>query len=182
MSQGQQQVSTTLTQLGGAVSAPVQHLAKELERLRNESLSWQQSKEQARVKERSIDDRRADERARSVGATDPALLAALERVSTSLAEAQLAVTVHNPANPGITDLVRLQTILIEASLLPLVRGLTSSIDHENENAERLESVLASLKLIESKGIVGVTGDLTATSTHRPFKPKVQGTRIEDDKK
>ena len=182
LSQGQQQVSTTLTQLGGAVSAPVQHLAKELERLRNESLSWQQSKEQARVKERSIDDRRADERARSVGATDPALLAALERVSTSLAEAQLAVTVHNPANPGITDLVRLQTILIEASLLPLVRGLTSSIDHENENAERLESVLASLKLIESKGIVGVTGDLTATSTHRPFKPKVQGTRIEDDKK
>ncbi len=59
----------------------------------------------------------------------------------SLQNAQLAVTVQNPPPPGITELVRLQTILIEASLLPLVRGLSSSIEHEKENAVRLEQAL-----------------------------------------
>ncbi|HEY1099195.1 MAG TPA: AAA family ATPase, partial [Myxococcota bacterium] len=175
-------LTQTITQLGSAVSAPVQHLAKEIEKLRSEQLTFAQAKEQARIKERSIDERRAverDDRAKQAAATDPAVLSALEQVSTSLQQAQLAVTVHNPANPGITDLVRLQTILIEASLLPLVRGLASSIEHEKENAERLEAALVALKSIEAKGVVGVTGDLTATSTHRPFKPKVQGTRADE---
>ena len=179
LSQGQQHTTNTLTQLGAAVSAPVRQLSAELEKLRAESSAWQQAKEQARVKERTIDTTRADERARMAAATDPTLLAALERVSTSLMQAQLAVTVHNPATPGISELVRLQTSLIEASLLPLLRGLASSIEQEQANAGRLESALESLKVIESKGIVGVTADLTATSTHRPFKPKVQGTRVDD---
>ena len=116
--------------------------------------------------------------------SDPKLLAALDGVVQALAQAQLAVTVNNPPTQGIADLVRLQTILIEASLLPLVRGLASSIEHEKGNAGRLEQALASLKQLEERGIgtVTVTGApaTTTTEVHRPFKPRPQGTRAKDE--
>ena len=93
----------------------------------------------------------------------------------------MGITVDNPPPQGITDLVRLQTVLIEASLLPLVKGLVSSIEHEKENAGRLEEALEALKALEAKGVVAGTAP-TTSPTYRPFKPRVQGTRAEDSKK
>jgi hypothetical protein len=76
--------------------------------------------------------------------------------------------------------VRLQTVLIEASLLPLVKGLASSIEHEKENASRLEAALEALKALEQRGIAATP--VTASPNYRPFKAKVQGTRIDEPKK
>ena len=118
--------------------------------------------------------------ARTVAA-DPRLLSALDGVVQALAQAQVAVTVNNPPAQGIADLVRLQTILIEASLLPLVRGLTASIEHEKDNAQHLQEALASLKLIEERGVgPGTAGaGSAATEIYRPFKPKARGTRSDE---
>ncbi len=167
-------------QVQQALTTTLVPVTKALEQWRADSIAFSQAQAQARVQQRTLDEKRADERARIAAAVDPAVLAALERVSIALQQAQLAVTVHNPANPGISELVRLQTMLIEQSLVPLAQGLSSSLQHEHNNAARLDAVLNSLRTIESKGLVGVTGNLTATSTHRPFAPKPQVTRAEDD--
>jgi xanthosine utilization system XapX-like protein len=97
-------------------------------------------------------------------------------VMTALQQAQWNVQIDNPAPPGIAELVRLQTILIEASLLPLVRGLASSLEHEKENANRLEAALQALRALEQKGVAVAT---TTTEPHRPFKPRAQGTRVKE---
>jgi hypothetical protein len=97
----------------------------------------------------------------------------------ALAEIQVGITVENAPPQGIADLVRLQTVLIEASLLPLVKGLASSIEHEKENAGRLEAALDALKALEQRGLS--TTPATASSTYRPFKARVQGTRIDEKK-
>jgi hypothetical protein len=174
-------LSSSLAQtMSQALTPPLTTVATELDRMRSESLAWQQAKEQARVKERSIDERRADERARAYHASDPAMLTALERVTSALGEMQVGITVENPPPQGITDLVRLQTVLIEASLLPLVKGLASSIEHEKENASRLEAALEALKALEQRGIAATP--VTASPNYRPFKAKVQGTRIDEPKK
>ena len=172
-------LTSSVPSMSAALSPALTSLASELGQLRHESLTWQQAKEQARVKERSIDERRADERARATQATDPQLLATLERVMAALAEIQVGITVENAPPQGIADLVRLQTVLIEASLLPLVKGLASSIEHEKENAGRLEAALDALKTIEQRGLS--TTPATASSTYRPFKARVQGTRIDEKK-
>jgi hypothetical protein len=136
--------------------------------------------------------------AASAPRNDALVAGAVERLSTTLAatlsstaaattaattkalqDAQLTVNVDNPPPQGITDLVRLQTILIEASLLPLVRGLAASIEHEKANATRLEEALEALRALEQKGIVAAAPSTTTMEPHRPFKPKPQGTRVEE---
>jgi hypothetical protein len=163
--------------LGEGMSAVTQAV----DTLRAESLTFQQRREAIRVKERTIDEQRADERAARATATDPALITALERALAALGELQVGITVQNPPPQGITDLVRLQTVLIEASLLPLMKGLSSSIEHEKENAARLDEALEALKALEAKGVVSSSPTATSPS-YRPFKPRVQGTRAEDGKK
>jgi hypothetical protein len=106
-------------QVQQALTTTLVPVTKALEQWRADSIAFSQAQAQARVQQRTLDEKRADERARIAAAVDPAVLAALERVSIALQQAQLAVTVHNPANPGISELVRLQTMLIEQSLVPL---------------------------------------------------------------
>lgn len=174
-------LSASLSQtVAPALQSPLQSLAGELERLRAESLAFQQAREQARIKERVLDAQRAEERASRAAQTDPALLRAVDGLVQALRDVELGITVENPPPQGIADLVRLQTVLIEASLLPLVKGLASSIEHEKENASRLEAALEALRALEAKGaVVGTTP--SASPTYRPFKPRIQGTRVEDDK-
>ncbi len=175
---------TLATSLQSAVATPIGAgagaLKDAVDALRADTIGFQQAREAARVKERSIDDKRADERAARAQSTDPALIAALERSIAALSQLQVGITVENPPPQGITDLVRLQTVLIEASLLPLVKGLASSIEHEKENASRLEEALEALKALEAKGVVGGVAP-SSSPTYRPFKPRVQGTRAEDKK-
>ena len=110
-----------------------------------------------------------------------ALARVLERLDATVAalsDAQLQVNVTAPMPQGITELVRLQTILIEASLLPLVKGLASSIEHEKGNASRLEEALEALRALEQKGLTSPAP--VSTDPYRPFKPKPAGVRREDE--
>ncbi|OGQ22129.1 MAG: hypothetical protein A2138_22985 [Deltaproteobacteria bacterium RBG_16_71_12] len=120
---------------------------------------------------------------KDAGKADAAALAqVLQRLDATIAalgDAQLEVNVTAPVPQGITELVRLQTILIEASLLPLVKGLASSIEHEKENAGRLEEALAALRAIEQKGLAPATSTSSA-EPYRPYKPKPAGVRREDE--
>ncbi|MBI1947628.1 MAG: DNA repair ATPase [Deltaproteobacteria bacterium] len=117
------------------------------------------------------------------GKADAAALAqVLQRLDATIAalsDAQLEVNVTAPVPQGITELVRLQTILIEASLLPLVKGLASSIEHEKENAGRLEEALTALRAIEERGLAPATTTSSA-EPYRPYKPRPAGVRREDE--
>ena len=175
--------NTMVEGLGTALTAPLQSLQQQVEKLRTDTLAFQSAKEQARVKERQIERSEAS----AAAEMNPRLVGLLEGIARSLMDAQLAVNIQNPPPQGISDLVRLQTVLIEASLLPLVKGLASSIEHEKENAGRLEAALEALKNLENQGgfgggsaASGVTPP-TAQATYRPFRPRVQGTRAEDKK-
>jgi hypothetical protein len=132
----------------------------------------------------------------TVQQADPALLAKLDAAIESLQAAKIDVRLEAPAPAGISELVRLQTTLIEASLLPLVKGLAASLDHEKENAARLEAALKALKALDEKGLPAAQP--AQTEVYRPYKPRadakpeakaepkraepkrVEGTRIEDD--
>jgi hypothetical protein len=108
---------------------------------------------------------------------DPALIAKIDAIVDALAAAKLDVKVMSPAPAGITELVRLQTILIEASLLPIVRAMSSSIEHEKDNAQKLEAVLAELKALEEKGLPAAQP--ATNEVYRPFKAKAEGTRRDE---
>lgn len=172
-------------------------LSTTLSTLQAELQAWRAAQEQARERDAQV---RAKERAADVAArtaaeesaralaeaaakrpvpVDPKLVAAVDGAVSALANAQLAVTVQNPPPQGITELVRLQTILIEASLLPLVRGLASSIEHEKENATRLEQALDALRALEAKGVAVAVAAPATSEVHRPFKPKPLGTRVDE---
>jgi hypothetical protein len=107
----------------------------------------------------------------------PALIEKIDAIVDALAAARLDVKVTSPAPAGINELVRLQTILIEASLLPIVRALSSSIEHEKDNAQKLEAVLAELKALEEKGLPAAQP--ATNEVYRPFKPKPEGTRRDE---
>ena len=113
---------------------------------------------------------------------DPALLEKLDAAIDALSAAKIDVRLEAPAPAGIAELVRLQTILIEASLLPLVKGLASSIQHEKDNAQKLEAALEALKALDAKGLPAPQP--VQLESYRPFKPKPagppKGTRTEDD--
>jgi ATPase family associated with various cellular activities (AAA) len=112
---------------------------------------------------------------------DPALLAKLDAAIEALSAAKIDVRLEAPAPAGIAELVRLQTILIEASLLPLVKGMASSIEHEKGNAEKLEAALEALKALDAKGLPAPQP--VQLETYRPFKPakpSPKGTRTEDE--
>jgi hypothetical protein len=111
-------------------------------------------------------------------AADPALLGKIDDVIQALQAAKIDVKLTSPAPAGVAELLRLQTILIEASLLPLVRGLASSIEHEKSNASLLEEALAALKALEAKGLPAAQP--TQSETYRPFKPKPKGVRRDDE--
>ncbi|MDP2341035.1 MAG: DNA repair ATPase [Deltaproteobacteria bacterium] len=175
------------TSSSSSLSANLAAVQQELLALRKDTAAQEQLRHQQQTEQRALPP-----------SSDPKLLAALEGVVTALAQAQMAITVNNPPAEGIADLVRMQSILIEASLLPLVRGLASSIEHEKDNAGRLEEALASLKALAERPVtvqtvqtvqtVGPPGApmsaplgeaTTTTEVHRPFKPKPQGTRVKD---
>ena len=106
-------------------------------------------------------------------------LAALESLPQDVFEAaKIDVKLTSPAPAGIAELVRLQTILIEASLLPLVKGLASSIEHEKENASRLEQALEALKSLDAKGLPAAQP--AQTEVYRPFKAAPKGVRRDDE--
>jgi hypothetical protein len=109
---------------------------------------------------------------------DPALLERVDAMIEALHAAKLDVRLEAPAPAGINELVRLQTIMIEASLVPLIKGLTSSIAHEKDNARRLEEALAAIKALDEKGLPA--SQPAQVEVYRPFKPKVEGTRTEDE--
>ncbi len=111
-------------------------------------------------------------------ALDPVLVARLDQVIEALMAARLDVKVTSPAPAGIAELVRLQTILIEASLLPIVKALSSSIEHEKGNAKRLEEVLEELKALEEKGLPAPQP--AQNEVYRPFKPRPAGVRREEE--
>jgi hypothetical protein len=108
----------------------------------------------------------------------PEVLARLDQLVSALEAAKLDVKVTSPAPAGIAELVRLQTILIEASLLPLVKTMASSLEHEKENASRLEAALAALRALEEKGLPAAQPP--QSEVYRPFKPKPAGVRREDE--
>ena len=109
---------------------------------------------------------------------DPQLLARLDQVVQALEAAKIDVRLTSPAPAGIAELVRLQTILIEASLLPLVKGLASSIEHEKANANRLEEALEALKALDAKGLPAAQP--AQTEVYRPFKAAPKGVRRDDE--
>ncbi len=111
-------------------------------------------------------------------AAAPALLAKIDSVIEALEAAKIDVKLTRPAPAGVAELLRLQTILIEASLLPLVKGLASSIEHEKGNASLLEEALTALKALEAKGLPAAQP--TQSETYRPFKPKPAGVRRDDE--
>ena len=111
-------------------------------------------------------------------AADPALLGKIDAVIVALEAAQINVKLTSPAPAGVAELLRLQTILIEASLLPLVKGLASSIEHEKGNARLLEEALASLQALEAKGLPAAQP--TQSESYRPFKAKPAGKRRDSD--
>jgi hypothetical protein len=112
------------------------------------------------------------------GATGPELLGRIDQVISALEAAKIDVKLTSPAPAGIAELVRLQTILIEASLLPLVKGLASSIEHEKENASRLEQALEALKSLDAKGLPAAQP--AQTEVYRPFKAAPKGVRRDDE--
>ena len=118
--------------------------------------------------------------AKATGARDANTAAPfLQRVDQAieaLGKAHVDVHVQAPPPQGVNDLLRLQTILIEASLLPLVKGMASSIEHERGNAARLEEALEALRALEQRGVTTATAT-ASTPMYRPFAPK--GTRSED---
>lgn len=108
----------------------------------------------------------------------PEVLIRLDQLVQALEAARLDVKVTSPAPAGIAELVRLQTILIEASLLPLVKTMASSLEHEKDNALRLEEALAALRALEEKGLPAAQP--TQGEVYRPFKPRPTGVRREDE--
>ena len=54
----------------------------------------------------------------------------------------------------------------------------SSIEHEKENAGRLEEALEALRALEQKGLTSPAP--VSTDPYRPFKPKPAGVRREDE--
>jgi hypothetical protein len=56
--------------------------------------------------------------------------------------------------------------------------LASSIEHEKENASRLEAALEALRNLEEKGLQAPAS--STSETYRPFKPKPEGVRREDE--
>ena len=135
--------------------------------------------QQARTAAASDDDDKKKPPPRpSAQKADPGLLERLDRTIEALSAAKIDVRLEAPAPAGIAELVRLQTILIEASLIPLVKGLASSIQHEQLNASKLEEALTALKALDEKGLPAPQP--VQLETYRPFKPAPKGTRSEDD--
>jgi len=133
LASSQQDVVGALARLAGPVSAQVQQLAALISILQKRLEAFEATDVAAHPALRvpALDD--------TTGAPgDAAFIGSLRRAEIALRAGQRQVALRDPQHPTITELVRLQTELVGASLVPLVHVLAELA----AGAQQLERAIA----------------------------------------